>query len=71
MPIIRVGECSRCGECCGDDENGWCQYLVGRPPGPTDCTYQGYPKPCGDDGNWPYDREVQLPPHCTYKWISV
>lgn len=66
----RTGSCNRCGRCCGDDIDGWCQYLEGRPPGPTVCLYQGYPRPCGDDGNWPYSPDVQIPEGCTYSWIE-
>jgi len=70
MPYKRIGECNRCGRCCGDDEFGWCEWLEGRPPAITSCLYGGYPKPCGDDGNWPYSPDVQMPKGCGYSWVE-
>jgi len=69
--LKRVGKCKRCGRCCGDEEFGWCRYLKGRPPGPTKCLFKGYPKPCGDNGKWPYSSDIQIPEGCGFKWIET
>ncbi len=75
--LKRIGECNRCGLCCGDNNppeqgGGWCQWLEGRPPGPTTCTNPGYPDnlPCGNWLGWPNDPNIQLPEGCAYRWVE-
>lgn len=76
--VIRTGECNRCGRCCGDDEFGWCEWLEGRPPGPTICKHPNYPGkvripselPCGHYEGWPDDPNVMLPEGCSYRWVE-
>lgn len=71
----RIGECNRCGLCCGDDEFGWCEWLEGRPPNKTRCTHPNWPGalPCGgcpENGGYPYEPAQIIYPECGFRFVE-
>lgn len=71
LPVVRSGECSRCGDCCADVESpdGWCPELLPQNAlGERLCRQHDAPKRrCGDNGGWPYrPQNLYHLPRCTY-----